>query len=315
MSPELAVRKGFWVAVGAGALCLAGAFVSPVVGTTMAGLFFALAWGIRRRQVWAATAVAFLLLAPVALVLAQAGRIGWALAGSLVVQVAVAWLPVRTAIALWRHREAARFGAGWLAATIVLVLGAVALHPYAMAAGSMANTLLPGDYVLSENLSWRLGRTPHVGDVVQVHYPLDRQAIFIKRVVGVPGDRLRLAGKQLYRNGAPLVEPYAVHSTCYIDPYRDDFPAAPEFRLPGPALEMLENHVINGEVVVPPGAYFVLGDNRDDSLDSRYWGFVSRADIAGSPLLIYASYNLQPGAQAIAGTVFNTRWNRLLKLL
>ncbi|HTX33945.1 MAG TPA: signal peptidase I [Bryobacteraceae bacterium] len=172
----------------------------------------------------------------------------------------------------------------------------------------MENTLLQGDCILGQNLTWRLGHMPQRGDLVQVRFPENPRDIFVKRVVGVPGDRLRLVNKQLYRNGQPVSEPYAIHKSGFIDNYRDNFPAAPVLRLDRFAQDMLEHHVHDGEVQVPQGAYFVLGDNRDDSLDSRYFGFIARSGIAGSPALIYESFNGRPGISRL-------RWNRIFKPL
>jgi signal peptidase I len=81
-----------------------------------------------------------------------------------------------------------------------------------------------------------------------------------------------------------------VHRTSYTDPYRDNFPSQPNMPLPQGSREVLSNNVFTGEVVVPAGQYFVMGDNRADSLDSRYLGFVPVGDIVGRPVLIYASY-------------------------
>lgn len=125
------------------------------------------------------------------------------------------------------------------------------------------------------------------------------------------GDRLRIVEKRLYRNGSPVTEPYATHKTAYFDSFRDNFPGAPDFRLHPPGEAMLRDNVRNGEVVVPEGKYFVMGDNRDSSLDSRYWGFITRADIVGRPVLIYASYDAAGPDQTLS--VRNTRWNRLLR--
>jgi signal peptidase I len=97
--------------------------------------------------------------------------------------------------------------------------------------------------------------------------------------------------KQVFLNGQPLEEPYKYHKSDLIDSYRDNFPGEPNLRIYEPAQEMLEHHVVNGEVVVPPNGYFAMGDNRDSSLDSRYWGFVPRENIIGKPLIVYWSYD------------------------
>jgi signal peptidase I len=111
-------------------------------------------------------------------------------------------------------------------------------------------------------------------------------------VIGVAGDRIHLQNKQVYLNGHLLNEPYVVHKLDYLDSYRDNFPSAePNTPIYPPAQQMLEHNVVSGDVVVPPGYYFAMGDNRDQSLDSRYWGFVPRANIIGKPLVIYWSYN------------------------
>jgi signal peptidase I len=107
----------------------------------------------------------------------------------------------------------------------------------------------------------------------------------------VPGDHIKLVNKQVWLNGKKLDEPYKVHKTDYIDSYRDNFPSEPNSNLAPGALDMLEHHVVDGEVVVPPGYYFAMGDNRDQSLDSRYWGFVPRENIIGKPLIIYWSFD------------------------
>jgi signal peptidase I len=314
MNPEKAVRRGAWVTCGMAGLYVAGALIAPVAGLAMSALFGALGWGTYRRQIWAATTAAIAMTAPIVLVLANShASVGWAV--GIPIQACLAAMPVWAAITLWRHREIARFGGGWLALTLILLVASIAVRPYAVAAGSMANTIERGDYLITDHISWKLGRTPHPGDVVQVRYPVDPKQVFIKRIIGVPGDRLRLVDKQLYRNGALAAEPYAIHATSYVDSYRDNFPSAPSTPLPAQAQDMLQNHALNGEVVVPPGQYFVLGDNRDDSLDSRYFGFVSRADIVGSPVLIYASYDVPPESHGVAGTILNTRWKRLLKRL
>jgi signal peptidase I len=149
----------------------------------------------------------------------------------------------------------------------------------------------------------------------------------VKRAIGIPGDRIRIENKQVYRNGIKLDEPYKVHKASYPDPYRDNFPSQPYHSLSERAQEMLEHNVVNGEVVVPPHSYFAMGDNRDNSLDSRYWGFVPRENIIGKPLIIYWSYETTTDRLADPtigidhildlGQHFftKTRWSRTLQLL
>jgi signal peptidase I len=92
-------------------------------------------------------------------------------------------------------------------------------------------------------------------------------------------------------NGHPLSEPYKCNKTDYIDSYRDNFPSVPNVSLSPQGQDMLLNHLQHAEVLIPPGYYFAMGDNRDSSLDSRYWGFVPRGNIIGKPLIIYWSYD------------------------
>jgi signal peptidase I len=178
----------------------------------------------------------------------------------------------------------------------------------------MADTLLVGDRILVR----RLPKSPIArGDIIVFAYPPDRRQTFVKRVIGAPGDHIRISQKVLYRNGVALTEPYAVHSTEYVDSYRDNFPSEPNFPLSVLAREMLRDHVVNGEVVVPDGRYFVLGDNRDNSLDSRYWGFVGVADCIGKPVLIYGSEE-RSNVDALEGRQtrpHRVRGGRIFKLL
>ena len=184
---------------------------------------------------------------------------------------------------------------------------------YFMPSEAMSPTLMPGDTLLTESATWRLGRSPRHGDLLVFRYPPNPRQIFIQRVAGLPGDRIRIEHKQLFRNGAPVPEPYAVHTSSFEDPYRDNFPSPPDTIHFVSQRAMLE-HVSGSEIVVPPGSYFVLGDNRDDSLDSRYWGFVTRADIVASPVLVYDSHATGDRPDAMR-TIRNLRWNRLLRPL
>jgi signal peptidase I len=117
------------------------------------------------------------------------------------------------------------------------------------------------------------------------------------------------------------------YKTDYIDTYRDNFPNDPNVPVSDSAHDMLTNHLVNGEVVVPPDSYFAMGDNRDYSLDSRYWGFVPRANIVGKPLIIYWSYDAPtsdlstPGLSAshlwdlLRHFPTKTRWSRTFRLI
>ena len=165
------------------------------------------------------------------------------------------------------------------------------------------------------------------GDIIVFRYPVDIRQTFVKRVIGVPGDRIRIENKQVFRNGVPVEEPYKFHKTEYNDSYRDNFPSQPYLQLSEGAIEMLEKHVVNGEVVVPPNSYFAMGDNRDNSLDSRYWGFVPRANIIGKPLIIYWSYetttdrlasptiSIDHAVDLVQNFFTKTRWKRTFMLI
>ena len=159
------------------------------------------------------------------------------------------------------------------------------VQAYVVPTGSMENNILVGDHMLVEKVGFENGGNnwssyvlPHRevkrGDIIAFRYPEDVRQTFVKRVIGVAGDHIHLNDKQVIRNGQKLEEPYARYSSPAIDDYRDNFPTAPDFSTLGGGRDMFAHDVQDGEVIVPPGMLFVLGDNRDDSLDSRYWGFV-----------------------------------------
>jgi signal peptidase I len=201
----------------------------------------------------------------------------------------------------------------------------------------MEDTLLVGDHLLVDKLAYApsgmvskylLPYTPvKRGDIIVFRYPMDVRQTFVKRVVGVPGDKIKVVNKDLYRNGVKLTEPYVYHKTDYIDPYRDNFPSTGYPHLNERATEMLEQNVVNGEVVIPPDCYFAMGDNRDNSSDSRYWGFVPRENIIGKPLIIYWSYDTTTDRLTEGGIGLRhltdlslhfftkTRWRRTLQLI
>lgn len=191
--------------------------------------------------------------------------------------------------------------AEWTFNFIILIFATSTIaQPFVIPTSSMEDNLLVGDHLIVDRMAYapagRFSRQllPYQpvkrGDIIVFRYPLNIKEDYIKRVIGVPGDRVRLVNKQVYLNGRKLDEPYKIHKASYMDSYRDNFPATPNIGLPPSALDMLEHHVVNGEVVVPTGYYFAMGDNRDNSADSRYWGFVPAENIKGKPLLIYWSY-------------------------
>src|SRR5579875_2845819 len=187
-------------------------------------------------------------------------------------------------------RPPARNGiAEWAVTILLLLFGTTTLvQAFVIPTGSMEDTLLIGDHLLVDKLAYAPpgAISKHLlpysdikrGDIIVFRYPVDIKQTFVKRAMGVPGDHIKLVNKQVYLNGKLLNEPYVVHKENYLDTYRDNFPGDPTANalLYPPAVSMLEHYVQNGEVVVPPNSYFAMGDNRDRSLDSRYWGFVPR---------------------------------------
>ncbi len=229
------------------------------------------------------------------------------------------------------------FLAEWTITILLLLFGTTTLvQAYVIPTGSMEDTLLIGDYLLVDKLSYApagpmskylLPYTPvRRGDIVVFRYPVDIRQTFVKRVIGLPGDRIRIESKNVILNGTPLEEPYKYTKSDYLQSYRDFFPGEPNVSLPDSGLKMIEQSVVDREVHVPADHYFVMGDNRDSSLDSRYWGFVPRANIIGKPFIIYWSYDA-PTSQ-LAGS-FNlehivdmarhffskTRWSRTMRLV
>jgi len=209
------------------------------------------------------------------------------------------------------------------------------VQAYVVPTGSMENNILVGDHLLVDKVGFENGGNnwssyvlPHRqvkrGDIVAFRYPEDVRQTFVKRVIGVAGDHIHLKDKQVIRNGDKLDEPYARHSGQSIDDYRDNFPTAADFYTLGGGRDMFAHNVHDGEVIVPPGTLFVLGDNRDNSLDSRYWGFVPINYVVGKPLVIYWSYdaptndlvtwNLAHLEDVALHFFTRTRWNRMLKV-
>jgi signal peptidase I len=227
----------------------------------------------------------------------------------------------------------------WTINIAILLFGTTTLvQAFIVPTPSMDTTVQVGDHLLVDKLSYApdgpitkhlLPYTPvKRGDIIVFRYPSDISENYVKRVIGVPGDHIHLVNKVVYLNGHPLTEPYVQHIFPNIQPYRDNFPNAaptPDEPVQERALQMIEHHVWNGDLVVPPESYFAMGDNRDNSLDSRYWGFVPRENIIGKPLLIFWSYDA-PTQDLVDFTAnhfidlaknffVKTRWDRELKLV
>ena len=230
------------------------------------------------------------------------------------------------------------FIAEWTVTIILLLFGTTTLvQAFVIPTGSMEDTLLIGDHLLVDKMAYAppgpvskyILPYEHVkrGDIIVFRYPIDIRQTFVKRCMGVPGDHLKLVNKQVYLNGKKLNEPYVYHKTEYIEAYRDNFPSEPDVHVYEPAQDMLDHHVVNGEVVVPPDSFFAMGDNRDSSLDSRYWGFVPRENIIGKPLIIYWSYDAPTEALSdptigvdhlvdlMEHFFTKTRWSRTFRLV
>lgn len=229
-----------------------------------------------------------------------------------------------------------------LLVTILLALFATTfvLQAFKIPSGSMEPTLLVGDHVLVNKFlfggrgAWYEKLLPYRsvrrGDIIVFRFPYDDHVHYVKRVIGLPGERLRIINQQVYIDGKPLSEPYAIHSEAY-DPLGDNFPpldqALLQDRLRPEWAAQIGNYIQGGTLVVPPDRYFVMGDNRDDSSDSRYWGFVDRDAIMGRPMFIYWSVRATPDDytdRSLSGTLFGiedtlahlptrTRWHRMLR--
>lgn len=209
------------------------------------------------------------------------------------------------------------------------------VQAFQIPSGSMENTLLIGDFLLVDKLHFAGEAVPgrllpygkiERGDIVVFYFPVDPRQFLVKRVIGLPGDHIRLRNRIVYLNGVPQRESYVIHKQWNPDPYRDNFPSQQAYSrdIDRRWRYQLQNYINNGEVVVPQGQYFVLGDNRDQSLDSRYWGFVPRANIIGRPLVIYlsvtgagddASNDKLLHSGQMAHLLHLARWGRMFRLV
>ena len=190
---------------------------------------------------------------------------------------------------LWREYGEALF----VALILALVIRTFVVQAFKIPSESMVKTLLVGDHLLASKFSYGIkipfthsyiykGEDPVKGDIIIFEYPNDPSVDYIKRIVGTPGDTIEVRNKQLFRNGEPVKESFIRFTEPdRIQPVRDNF----------------------GPVTVPADKYFVMGDNRDNSMDSRFWGFVDRSAIRAKAWRIYWSW----------GGLGDIRWDRIGK--
>jgi signal peptidase I len=206
------------------------------------------------------------------------------------------------------------------------------VQAFTIPSSSMEKTLLVGDHLLVNKFGYaaapeRLnGLLPYQevqrGDIIVFKYPYSPYPHFVKRAVGLPGDRLKIVKRRVFINGEPLEEPYKIHDSTLPRRLNDNFPSSGSYHyysVEAGWAEQVQQLIEGDEIVLPPGKYFALGDNRDNSQDSRYWGLVDRSNIVGRPLLIYWSFarpeDMKEAAEDEAGPKETPRWSNALTAL
>jgi len=251
------------------------------------------------------------------------------------VQHAPAPVPARSSKGLYTLQS--------LAGTIVVAVFVITfvLQAFQIPSESMEKTLLVGDYLLVDKAhyghsgiwSWLMPYRPiRRQDIIVFRYPVNPRQHFVKRVIAVPGDRVRLKDKHVYVDGVRQDDSYATFNPEWPNAYRDNFPAVhfegDRSSETGRWFREVEKLTEDDQLIVPENCYFVLGDNRDDSYDSRYWGFVPRENIEGRPLVIYWSMDhtdhgmdSDPPSGKLANLTLNVtqllnsmRWHRMLRI-
>jgi signal peptidase I len=227
-----------------------------------------------------------------------------------------------------------------LVTTIVIAVFVITfiVQAFQIPSESMEKTLLIGDYLLVDKVHYGHSRSwgwllPYHSiqrqDIIVFRYPINPKQHFVKRVVAVPGDRVRIINKHVYVNGIRQDDEYATFNWTQHDKFRDNFPDGGFYgdKISAQWFQQAQRLLDDHELVVPEGSFFVLGDNRDDSYDSRYWGFVPDENVVGRPLLIYWSMDrttpviagelpsdrLSSLAQNVANLVASLRWRRMLR--
>ena len=212
------------------------------------------------------------------------------------------------------------------------------VQAFEIPSGSMENTLLVGDHVFVDRLTpMKAGGIPGLiipyheikrGEIIVFIHPKEHGMYVVKRVIGVPGDKIHLKDGVVYRNGEPLNEPYLLREGT-AEEFRENFPRGDYNGTYSEWPMQMRAYLRDGELVVPPDNYFGMGDHRDNSLDSRYWGFIPRENIVGRPLFIYWSFvtpsdqydHTQLGERVrfffhmIVHFFDKTRWSRMFHLV
>lgn len=210
-----------------------------------------------------------------------------------------------------------------VAVLVFLLIRTFLVEAFKIPSGSMEHTLLVGDFLLVNKLVYgaevpfthkRLPRirTPEVGDVIVFDYPRDLSKNFVKRLIGLPGDTVEMRDGVLFRNGTRVTENYVERADQDYDSPEEEFYWQRDFLVRAAGTPQNAYHPSRnnwGPLVVPAKSYFVLGDNRDNSLDSRYWGFVADSLVKGTPFVIYYSY--APDTVDRMAWLTHIRWNRL----
>lgn len=218
---------------------------------------------------------------------------------------------------------------GWTKPIAVVLVLFLAIRTFVVEAfriptASMENTLLVGDFLLvnkavygaeipGTHLHLPAFEEPKRGDVIVFNPPIYPHRFWVKRLVGVPGDTLSMKNKQLFIDGIPVIEPYVRHIDRRGDVVNPDMRWQSNYLLAGPSPTYHPTRDNWGPIVVPPDSFFVLGDNRDDSEDSRYLGFIPRSAIRGRPWFVYFSFD--PTAPHGLPWLQDIRWGRIGTLI